>query len=102
MPVTECQRRLSHREFLTWREHLKEDWEHPNKTEFYLMQLAAVISKMFAAKNQKVDLNKFKLSFKDSSKKPTKEEQELIDEMNRIKWLTLVGLDKDGRKRNSN
>lgn len=43
MTVVECQRRMTWREYLTWQQYLNDEYEVPDRGDFYLMQLAAML-----------------------------------------------------------
>lgn len=58
--------RLTHREFLTWGEWFKQQWNEPNRSDHYLMQIACEIVRVNLKKGaaQKLKLSQFLLPFK--------------------------------------
>lgn len=67
MPVEECMQRMRHREYLMWQARLKRQWNTPNRTDFYLMQLARAIYDLppmvWGKPPEHKDLDKFKIPF---------------------------------------
>lgn len=53
---------LTHRQFLTWEAWLRNEWNRPNRTDHYLMQLTAVVSNLVS--QQQSDLSKYKIKWK--------------------------------------
>ncbi len=50
---------LSHRQYLTLHEWLKEQWDKPSRTDYYLMQLTAEVRSALA--NKQIPIGKCKL-----------------------------------------
>lgn len=66
------------------------------------MQLACEARRATLVRGQKAPkIQDFKVKFydKDKSEETSKEDQEALDEIARLRWFNLVGLDKDGNKR---
>ena len=40
MPVAECLERISHREYKLWLQLFEAEWNEPNRSDHYLMQIA--------------------------------------------------------------
>lgn len=55
--------RVSYREYLAWRERFKQEWNSPSRTDYYLMQIAALVIRM-----KKGSLDKLKIPFKFKTK----------------------------------
>ena len=51
--------KLTHRQFLTYHEWLKDQWDRPSRTDYYLMQLTAIVKS--AASGKSVTLDQCKL-----------------------------------------
>lgn len=82
MPIFELQARLSHREFLLWKQWLQNKWNEPSRTDYYLMQL----TKAVLGSNAPID--RFKIKFAPVLS-DSKQNSESI-------WLTALGVSKDG------
>lgn len=72
LPVQECKTRISHREFQAWNLYLAEAWNSPNKTEYYLMQIALEVRRSNSRRPNKHKLEHMKLSFDTGQPKPKK------------------------------
>jgi len=60
MTVGEYTRRVSHREHQAWLRYLDDEFNQPDRTDYYLMQIAAVIQGLFA---RGVKMDSFRLKF---------------------------------------
>lgn len=54
---------MSHREFSTWDAWLEEEWNRPNRSDHYLMQIAATAARILAKNPSAVKDADFKLKF---------------------------------------
>ena len=82
MTVADYLTRVSHREHLAWLRYLERDMNEPGKTEFYLMQIAAVIQGLFT---RNIRFESYRLKF-GKPRKPTVEEHKAM-------WFAALGLD---------
>lgn len=73
--LTDLMRRIPHRQFEMWMEWLDQQWNKPDRTDHYLMQLATIVNGMF---NEARDM-KIKFTFEapkspNDWKRPTPEQ----------------------------
>ena len=91
MPLRRCIAETSHREYLTWMVWLNEEWNNPNRTDHYLMQIAQLLSD-----SKKVQgLNDLKIPFtlKKQQQQQTREQQLRIEGMQaKTAFKVAVGL----------
>lgn len=81
IPLRELLKRVTHRELLTYLEKLKQDWNKPSRTDYYLMQIVQEIGftpgRFFGINPTEINLNNYKIPFDfKSSEKPKKPEPE--------------------------
>lgn len=100
MPVAECMQRVSYREYLAWRERFKQEWNTPSRTDYYLMQLAALTIRM-----RKGSLDNLKIPFKFKSRSSQegsfgKETMtvELATAIAKARWHARLGVDDRPRR----
>ena len=95
MPVSECIRRVSYREYLGWMERFKEEWNSPSRTDYYLMQIAMVL---LGTKKGKVDDLKIPFKFKSETHHDVTMTAEQATAMAKARWHARLGVD-DGKTR---
>ena len=85
VPPSRLRQELTHREFLALDKYLREEWNEPSRSDWYLMQVAAeirAIGQSFSKTPKPVRLQDLKIEFKEErrkEKKPlTKEERAKI------------------------
>lgn len=85
--------KLSFKEFLLWQDYFKEEWNTPDRTDHYLMQVALKIIET-NTKNSKTKLNDLKIPFKEAKKKPGKfvHTKQSI-EATKSRWRAAAGYD---------
>jgi hypothetical protein len=44
MPLSECARTTTHRQYLAWQEFLEREMDRPSRADYYSMQVAAVLA----------------------------------------------------------
>jgi hypothetical protein len=93
MSVEECQEKISVREFKVWMYRMKNEFERPSQTDWYLMRVTAEINKLVKLKTNdrsSTYLTDFQLVEKKptKSKKLTDEDKKLITE--RAKAMTMA------------
>lgn len=73
MPLEECFKRHTYRQYYAWMAWLDKQWSVPSRTDYYLMQIAQAVSRVLSKKPKAIKLKHFKLSFGESNKpKPSK------------------------------
>jgi len=73
-------------------EYLEQQWNEPNRSDHYLMQIAAIQARQR-------DLNKLKISFKFERVKQTAKKltKELAIQVSKARWFARLGIKKDGK-----
>ncbi len=95
MPLQECINGHTYREYLTWMAWLdEEEWEHPNPTQYYLMQIAQEVCRVISKKPEKIKLEHFKMQFSRAVQPPPKPKavKDRMTEYTKLKWKMAVGL----------
>lgn len=82
--MRECMQKTTRREYLAWLAWLDKEWEHPSRTDYYLMQIAAEVNGVLRKKGP-LKLDNFKLRFTDDKKQPKKE----TTQQSKSRWLGL-------------
>lgn len=54
---------ITHREFLTWAVYLQQQWNEPNRTDYYLMQISQVIKQVNSRRGATHRLSREQLKF---------------------------------------
>ncbi|MEM2932493.1 MAG: hypothetical protein QXI61_06600 [Nitrososphaerota archaeon] len=75
--------KITYREYLLWKEWIDNQWNNPSRTDYYLMQIARMLS------SRKCSIDDFRLKFRLRSSKNQK--QQSIDV-----WKSIMGINKDG------
>jgi len=92
MSLRECIDSHTHREYLAWIRWLKDEKNVPNRSDGYLMQIAAEVRNVLHSlgKNtQRINLEDFKLTFKESKPKPELSREEESDKTKR-RWFGVL------------
>lgn len=95
---------MSHREYLLRKRYLQEkNWGEPNKTEYYLMQIAQAVKQVLAKNPKRVKLSHFKMKFrkKGEGKRMTAQQRKLSAGYAKARWFGIAGLSPDGKKRDA-
>lgn len=83
---------MTHRQFLAWGYWLKEQWEHPSRTDYYLMQVAFEVLRGNLSKPAVLKLSDMKLKFKHGKKPMSEEHKKNLTDLAKAQWLGWVGL----------
>jgi hypothetical protein len=89
LPVVEAMERVTHREYrlrVLWNQH---QWNKPNLTEYYLMQIAQHLARLPGAKKLS-ELGKFKLPFKYEKVNPRKRKPPTKAEHSASVWAAAL------------
>lgn len=109
---------MTARQWLVWREWMKNDWNDPNRSDWYVMELTAAVKRIFADKPMNVTTESQKQTFtwktvdadgtihteepqQSSTTKQTEDERnEERDRRNKQYLLGMLGvrLDEDGNQ----
>jgi hypothetical protein len=93
MSLRECMEKHTEREMKITLAWLEMQWDHPNRTDWYLMQIAAEVRKGLVKRPNNVKTENLKIKFKFDRKCPapatTPEQQMMISKQC---WLGAAGL----------
>ena len=93
LSLRECMEKHTHREYRTWQQWYRDQFFVPERTDFYLMQIAAWVAQQATEGKAPTDVNEYML--KDASqptkRKYTEEEKELIKQRARYQWASFAG-----------
>ena len=80
-------RRISHRWYLTLLAWLEEEWDKPDRTDFYLMQIAAYVANQGRKGRHRIDINKYRVRFGTAKETMTKEKFDSLSKDDPKKYL---------------
>lgn len=63
MPLDECMKTHTQRQFRTWISWLDEQWDQPTLSDYYCMQIAAEVRRVLSNKPNSIKLEDFKMKF---------------------------------------
>jgi hypothetical protein len=87
---------MTHRQCLAWHYWSREDFNTPSRSDYYLIQLTAVVAGMFT----RVKMSDFILKFGDSKRNLISREQ--AGAYARAKWFVALGIDPSVLEKSSN
>lgn len=91
MPVSECMKRTTHRQYKAWQIWLDEQWHKPSRADHYAMQIAAEVhliwNFLFGDKSVP-DFSEFLLKFEKKRPLTPMERQEQLDQM--VTWSQAI------------
>lgn len=96
MPLRACMREHTHREYRTWTAWLQKQWNEPDRSDYYLMQIAREIRYVLSKKKMPKTLEMFKLPFgwtKKAKAKPMTEKQKVSQAKSR--WFGMLGVKRE-------
>jgi hypothetical protein len=64
LPIGVCLASHTHRQYNAWQEYLDQEWNEPNRTDHYLMQVAELVLRPYLEKGVRVKLDDFKIPFR--------------------------------------
>lgn len=83
---------MTHRQFLAWQAWLDEQWDRPDRTDQYLMQIACEVARANAKHPDRLRLEHFRLRFgaaRPAGRKLTPEEAAAAS---KARWMMAAGL----------
>lgn len=88
----------THRQHLTWVEWLEAQWNRPDRTDHYLMQVAAEVTAGRVKRPGEIKMSRYVLKFKSRQEARAESEAERKARVDRSKafWFGGVGLKPDG------
>lgn len=63
---------MTHREFLTWQAWIDRQWNRPDRTDFYLMQVACEVRRVLSRKPAGIKIDDFRLPFGEEGQRELK------------------------------
>ena len=84
---------MTNREFRTWSAWLDEQWNEPDRTDYYLMQVAGYVSHVLSKKSWKLD--DFKINFKLGVPVVAKDEKQKKLERSKALWNARLNRSKE-------
>jgi hypothetical protein len=91
MSLRRCMEEHTERELECWLAHLDDEFDRPSRTDFYLMQIAAILVQVNSKKGKGVPLSGLRLRFGDGQKRgPASVEQAAA--WSKAKWCAAVGM----------
>lgn len=91
-PIVEFMQSMSHREFITRFQWLENEENNPNRTDYYLMQIAAEMRRSWIKNKNGIKLEKFKIKFgRADAKEPVKMTKEQAAAIEKAKWFAFTG-----------
>lgn len=91
MPLRRCMRSHTLREYRIWMAYLDEQWNQPNRTDHYLMQIARDVKRVLSRHPGKIQLDDSKLTFEQKADKP-KQTKEQAAAVSKAAWMGRVGM----------
>lgn len=92
----EIQLRWTHRQFMVALQWLRDQWENPDRTDYYLMQIAAEVRRGNAKNPRSVDANDFKMKFRESGRSRRYSRRNLTREqaasISKATWMMRLGM----------
>lgn len=64
LPLSEVMQRVSYRESLLWDRYFDEQWEVPSPTDYYIMQLTAVVASIMNKNPSRIKVDDFRIRLK--------------------------------------
>lgn len=89
MSLDECMQKTTHRVYLAWIDWLDEQFNHPSKSDNYLMQIAQTIRQVLHKKPASVKLSHFVLKFK-KEKPQTPQDKKMTTKQSKFRWFGWV------------
>ena len=73
---------------------LEENWEAPNRTDYYLMQIAQEVRRSVSKSPNKIQMDQFKVKFVPKEHKMTKQEKKSSIASSKSRWFKALGVQK--------
>jgi ribosomal protein S19E (S16A) len=90
MSLRQCMRRHTERELKTWLAWLDMQWNTPERSDWYLMQVACEVKRVLMKNPQSVGVQDFRLKFKDTGARPASTRQAAL--ASKMKWMGALGM----------
>lgn len=85
---------VTYRQYKAWMSWLDDQWNSPDRHDFYLMQIAAEVRRPNVKTPSRVQMKDFVVKFEErgSKRKLSQAQKDLMNRLNKSKWLAVVGL----------
>jgi hypothetical protein len=94
--LSECQQRVSYREFRTHIAWYQLQLNHPSRSDYYVMQLTDRVDNVLNTKPRTIDLNKYQIKFDVGDFKPKRLTDSML-KMAKSMWRSRLGLKKPNK-----
>jgi len=87
--------KLTHRQYRTLAAWLDEQWNHPTRSDHYLMQIAQEVRRVLAKDKREIKLEHFKLPFKRAEKRAPEDpatKKARITAWSKARWFGILGI----------
>lgn len=88
--LEQCIEEIPHRQYLAMHAWLTDQWNKPNRTDWYLMQVAQVVRNKES--KSPIGLGMFKIPFEFTAPPDPKEVEKTLLEKAKAKWFGFTGL----------
>ena len=85
--MAEYLQRVSHREHKMWLRFLDDDYNHPSRTDWYIMRLCTVVDGLFRSN---VDIDSYKLKWQ--LQRQRRRRPETLAQM-KLRWFSMIGME---------
>lgn len=91
MSLDECAQKHTKRQIAAWLVYLKQKWDNPTTTEYYLMQVAAEIRRTKAKNPRRVKVQDLRIVFKSNKnhRNMTEEEKKRAAQASKNAWIGM-------------
>ena len=95
MSLQRCKREHTYREYLVWMAWLSLQWNEPDRSDHYLMQIAQTVRQILRKNPNKVTLQQQKIPFVSKEDGRQSVTKEVTAKQSKTRWFGWIGL---GRK----
>lgn len=95
MPLADCIRAHTHRQYLTWMAWLDEQWNSPSRTDYYLIQIAYLVGcvmSMFSSRRSTTRFETYKLKFTTPAAKKSAAGRDMAAAASKAGWFGMFGM----------
>jgi hypothetical protein len=93
LPLTECLQRTTYRQYLVWEAWLREQWNTPDRHDYYLMQIALRVIQSRLKKGSSLSPDSQKIPFREVAAKiavAPKQTVEQVTALSKAKWYGFL------------
>ncbi len=86
MPLSECMKKTTNREYLVWNQWFTEQLNEPDRHDHYIMDLSMRVASILNKNASKLSLDMFKLNFRSK-----KEQEKESRKASKARWHSWLG-----------